>query len=186
MSFWYKVSSESGYDYFNFYIDVTEAPPLRQRQLGPVHGNLAVGSTHILKWEYVKDSGVSGGSDTVWIDDLSALTGDATTWTDIIALTEVGATAASWTPPARGTDYKACGRCSAAATTAPGTRAMASSPSWPARVSAGRHELRPERDVRGHQPVRAGPDQPRDVRSAYPTCPILNGDINQDGAARVQ
>ena len=105
VEFWYRVSSESDYDWFNFYID-------GDRQ---IHLSGTVDWTHYtttlpegeyeLKWEYTKDQSLSSGGDAAWIDDL-AVTADNTTWTDIIALTDPGATSTPWTPPAPGTDYK--------------------------------------------------------------------------------
>ena len=70
LSFWYKVSSESGYDKLRFYVDGT-----RQNEWsGTVDWtqatyNLASG-TRVLKWEYVKDGSVSSGSDCAWVDDI--------------------------------------------------------------------------------------------------------------------
>jgi len=184
MSFWYKVSSESGYDYFNFYIDGVQ----KLHRSGNVNWvqyttSLAAGSTHILKWEYVKDSGVSGGSDTVWIDDLS-LTGDATTWTDIIALTEVGATAASWTPPAEGTDYKARvravlgGGSYSAWDESDGKFTVVAGPEYP----LGDMNCDQSVTFADINPFVLALTNPETYAAQYPTCPILNGDINQDGA----
>ncbi|MBN2447343.1 MAG: ankyrin repeat domain-containing protein [Phycisphaerae bacterium] len=105
VSFWYSVSSESGWDFFNFYID-----GVRQ-----IHASGTVGWTqytttlsiapHTLTWEYTKDSNTSSGSDTAWIDDLEVVD-DSTAWTDIVALTPVGATSTAWTPPAEGNTYR--------------------------------------------------------------------------------
>ncbi len=105
MSFWYRVSAEANYDYFNFYVDgvrklhVSGYPPWTKysETLSP--------GPHLLKWEYTKDAGVSGGSDTVWIDDLE-MTVDNTVWTDIVTQTEVGATSAWWIPTEVGDQYK--------------------------------------------------------------------------------
>ncbi len=70
ISFWYKVSSESGYDYLKFYVD-----GVQQNGSGwsgetawtQATYTLAAG-TRTLKWEYYKDSSVDGGSDCAWID----------------------------------------------------------------------------------------------------------------------
>jgi hypothetical protein len=68
ISFWYKVSSESGYDYLRFYVDGT--------QIGQWAGTvdwteatfeLAAGSRE-LTWTYSKDGSVSSGSDCAWVD----------------------------------------------------------------------------------------------------------------------
>jgi hypothetical protein len=69
LSFYWKVSSQSGYDFLEFYIDGV-------RQPGRISGNvdwqkktfaIAKGS-HTLKWVYVKNASVSAGSDCGWVD----------------------------------------------------------------------------------------------------------------------
>lgn len=68
VSFWYKVSTEAGYDFLTFYIDNVE--------LGSWAGNVdwsyaayaVAAGTHTFKWEYSKDVSVSSGSDCVWVD----------------------------------------------------------------------------------------------------------------------
>jgi len=70
ISFWYKVSSESGYDYLRFYIDGV----LQGQWSGTTawtQASYPVSSgTRILKWEYYKDSLYSSGSDCAWIDKI--------------------------------------------------------------------------------------------------------------------
>ncbi|MGC9361785.1 MAG: carboxypeptidase regulatory-like domain-containing protein, partial [Candidatus Syntrophosphaera sp.] len=79
VSFWYKVSSESGWDFLTFYIDGVE--------MGTWSGTipwtqatypLSLGE-HVMMWEYSKDGSVDSGSDCAWIDDVSfpASTGTA-------------------------------------------------------------------------------------------------------------
>ncbi|MCX6876264.1 MAG: choice-of-anchor D domain-containing protein, partial [Verrucomicrobia bacterium] len=71
ISFWWKVSSESSYDYLRFYIDGTE-------QSGSISGTvdwqqrsylLAVGS-HTLAWAYTKDGSADSGADCGWVDQV--------------------------------------------------------------------------------------------------------------------
>ncbi|MCR5013799.1 MAG: T9SS type A sorting domain-containing protein [Bacteroidales bacterium] len=69
-SFYYKVSSESGWDKLYFYIDDNE----QNNWSGEVSWTqatytLPVG-THTLKWEYRKDYSVSSGDDCAWIDNV--------------------------------------------------------------------------------------------------------------------
>ena len=79
--FYWKVSSEGGYDYLKFYIGGVEQP-------GKISGNVdwtkkmySISSgTHTVKWAYVKDNSVSGGSDTGWLDKVSLTTGGAPVW----------------------------------------------------------------------------------------------------------
>lgn len=74
LSFYYKVSSESGYDYLRFYID-----GIQQNQWSGTVGYaqqtyiLAAGS-RTLKWEYSKDSSSSSGTDAAYIDDVTIVT----------------------------------------------------------------------------------------------------------------
>jgi hypothetical protein len=97
MSFWYRVYSEAGADWFNFYVDGVQKVHRAGNVAWTLYAYTLPAGTHTLKWEYVKDASVSGGSDTAWIDQVT-LTGDATTWNDVIALTPVGATSTPWTP----------------------------------------------------------------------------------------
>lgn len=70
-SFYYKVSSEPGWDFFQFYLDGN----LMQQSSGEIDWqqypfNLAAG-THILEWRYTKDANVSVGLDAAFIDNVS-------------------------------------------------------------------------------------------------------------------
>jgi subtilisin family serine protease len=71
ISFWYKVSSEYGYDYLRFWID----GDLKATWSGEVSWTNAsfavIQGIHTFRWEFIKDSSVSEGSDTVWIDDIN-------------------------------------------------------------------------------------------------------------------
>ncbi|MBN2226674.1 MAG: succinylglutamate desuccinylase/aspartoacylase family protein [candidate division Zixibacteria bacterium] len=68
ISFAYKVSSESGWDYLRFYIDNT----LKNQWSGEIGWSLAAyqvaAGTHTFKWRYIKDGSFSSGSDCGWID----------------------------------------------------------------------------------------------------------------------
>lgn len=71
MSFAYRVSSESGFDYLNFYVD----GQLLSRWSGEVDWSeysfdISAGE-HTLKWEYLKDFSESRGSDKAWIDNVN-------------------------------------------------------------------------------------------------------------------
>lgn len=68
ISFWYKVSSESGWDYLQFYID----DELIDEWSGEIPWSyfdyvVPVG-THVFKWVYDKDFSISSGQDAAWID----------------------------------------------------------------------------------------------------------------------
>lgn len=68
ISFWYKVSSESGWDYLRFSVDGTEVASWS----GTVDWTEAVfpvtAGTHTFTWAYTKDGSVSSGSDCGWVD----------------------------------------------------------------------------------------------------------------------
>lgn len=70
LSFWYKVSSESGYDYLKFYIDGVQ----QNQWSGEVGWTQATytlsAGTRVLKWEYMKDGSLDGGSNCAWVDDI--------------------------------------------------------------------------------------------------------------------
>ena len=68
ISFYYKVSSESGYDYLRFYIDNV----MQNEWAGDVEWTMATydvsAGEHTFKWAYEKDYSVSSGSDCAWVD----------------------------------------------------------------------------------------------------------------------
>ena len=70
ISFWYKVSSESGWDFLRFSVDGTE--------LGAWDGSIGwteavfpvSAGTRTFTWSYTKDGSISSGSDCGWIDHI--------------------------------------------------------------------------------------------------------------------
>jgi hypothetical protein len=77
LKFWWKVSSEAGWDYLEFYVDGL----LKDRITGEVNWQeksypIASGP-HTIQWRYIKDSIISAGSDCGWVDEVKVcLTGD--------------------------------------------------------------------------------------------------------------
>ena len=66
-----KVSSESGYDFLEFYIDGQKVASWSgDLNFGPVGPFGVTAGTHTFRWVYVKDSSVSAGQDAAWIDDI--------------------------------------------------------------------------------------------------------------------
>lgn len=72
LSFWWKVSSEEGYDFLRFYIDGAE-------QSGAISGEadwqqcsfqIPTGS-HEIKWVYAKDESESAGADCGWVAEVA-------------------------------------------------------------------------------------------------------------------
>ena len=72
VSFWYKVSSESNYDFFEFYIDGSR----RLRTSGEVGWAQFTDSSlsntnHTFEWRYTKDTYEDSGADKAWVDQVS-------------------------------------------------------------------------------------------------------------------
>jgi len=73
VSFWRRVSSESTYDSLEFYIDGSLQDSWAGSLTTWTRETYAVSAgSHMLHWRYEKDSSVSSGADTVWIDDIVA------------------------------------------------------------------------------------------------------------------
>lgn len=180
-SFWYRVSSESGHDYFNFYVDGSQVI----HQSGTVAFTsystpLLPAGSHELKWEYVKDGSNSAGADTVWIDDVQIVTDNAT-WVDAGPLTPVGATSLSWTPPSAtsaarvrvrayydGTLYGAYDWSDAVFTVA-------------AAPTAGDVNCDGVLDAADVTALVVALTDPTAYGTNYPGCPILRGDMDHNG-----
>ena len=117
VSFFRKVSTESGYDYLKFYIDNV--------QQGLWSGTVAWGEAnypvtaglHTFKWSYSKDGSAVAGSDCAWVDNIifppiapvpdppiisvtplqfSKTVGPAGTASDLLSLANTGASDLSW------------------------------------------------------------------------------------------
>ena len=71
ISFWYKVSSESNYDKFHFYIDGTEKM-VTSGQVAWTRAAYAIApGSHTIMFTYSKDGSVSSYSDCAWIDNIA-------------------------------------------------------------------------------------------------------------------
>lgn len=70
ISFWYKVSSESGYDFLKFYVDGTAVQTWSGTVDWTQYTYALTAGTRVLKWEYMKDGSVDTGSDCAWIDNI--------------------------------------------------------------------------------------------------------------------
>ena len=68
ISFWYKVSSELGWDFLKFYID-NDVKSSWSGEVGWTRAAFMVTpGIHTFKWTYSKDYGAIGGSDCGWVD----------------------------------------------------------------------------------------------------------------------
>jgi len=71
VTFWYRVSTEEGWDYLRFYIDDVEQDAWSGLiDWTEISYPLAAGQ-HTLRWTYDKDGSLSENDDTVWIDDIT-------------------------------------------------------------------------------------------------------------------
>lgn len=70
VSFYYKVSSESGWDFLRFSVDGDEV----DKYSGEVDWVKAIypvaAGSHTFLWRYTKDGSLSSGSDAAWLDDI--------------------------------------------------------------------------------------------------------------------
>ena len=71
LSFWWKVSSEQGYDKLSVSVDDRVKASLSGEQ-GWVRQTLTIteDDSHTIAWTYGKDGSASGGSDCGWVDDV--------------------------------------------------------------------------------------------------------------------
>jgi len=84
LTFWWKVSSQSGYDSLRFSINNVE----QAGTLAPISGEVdwvkkevtIPAGNNTVKWAYVKDQSVSLGDDTAWVDQVT-FTPDTVTYT---------------------------------------------------------------------------------------------------------
>ncbi len=70
LSFFYRVSSEESYDYFNFYLDNQLVITVSGTQDWSEFSQLLSQGYHSFKWEYKKDQSTSHGDDAAWIDQV--------------------------------------------------------------------------------------------------------------------
>ena len=68
VSFDVKVSSESNWDFFRFYIDGALQVSLSGEVAWNNRSYAVPAGIHTFKWQYSKDGSVSSGSDTAWVD----------------------------------------------------------------------------------------------------------------------
>ena len=71
VSFWWKVSSETNYDYLRFFVGELQQTTI-SGEVGWVQTNFAVAAgPQTLRWAYHKDISMSMGSDAGWVDQVS-------------------------------------------------------------------------------------------------------------------
>lgn len=76
LSFYWRVSSESGYDYLRFLFDGVEQSGAISGESGWVQKVYTIDSgLHTLRWTYDKDGSVDRGSDAGWLDSVTFIQG---------------------------------------------------------------------------------------------------------------
>lgn len=72
MGFYVRVSSETNYDKFHFYIDGVEKGSALSGELPYAYKEFSVtGGVHTYKWEYTKDSSVNSNDDCIYVDNIT-------------------------------------------------------------------------------------------------------------------
>lgn len=78
LAFWWRVSSEAGYDVLRFTVDGVEpaAAPAVSGEVGWQQRTVNIpAGVHTLQWSYTKDISVAGGADAAWLDQVSFAAG---------------------------------------------------------------------------------------------------------------
>lgn len=70
ISFDVRVSSETNWDFFRFFIDGVQQVQLSGEVAWNTRSYAVSTGTHTFKWQFDKDGSVDGGSDTAWIDSV--------------------------------------------------------------------------------------------------------------------
>ena len=71
VSFYGKISSESGYDYGNFYLDNTRKTHISGNIDWTLYEYPVTAGTHTFKWTYTKDVSQAAGDDCFYVDDIT-------------------------------------------------------------------------------------------------------------------
>lgn len=80
LSFWWKVSSETGFDYLRFLIDGQEQTKISGNADWALYSVDLGSGTHTNTWNYTKDEFASTGQDAGWLDQVAW----APTWTPTV------------------------------------------------------------------------------------------------------
>lgn len=71
LSFWWKVDSETNYDFLHFDFDGSSVISTSgSRDWEQIIANVSATGTHTLRWRYAKDEIISRGADTAWVDEV--------------------------------------------------------------------------------------------------------------------
>ena len=107
ISFAYKVSSESGYDYFDVYLDDVRKFHVSGESGWTTATIPVTAGAHSLRWSYSKDYSVSEGLDAAFIDNITLPNISRASWHRIVSKTRRGASSYPWNvPTVAGSDYR--------------------------------------------------------------------------------
>lgn len=70
ISFYVRTSTETGYDFLNFYVDDERMGRWAGETGWTLVSYMIPQGSHHLTWSYVKDGGATGGQDCVWVDNI--------------------------------------------------------------------------------------------------------------------
>ncbi|MCX6874730.1 MAG: cadherin-like beta sandwich domain-containing protein, partial [Verrucomicrobia bacterium] len=74
LTYWWKVSSESGYDYLEFYLDgVLQSGRISGEVEWQQCSRIIPDGSHPLQWRYMKDGSLNRGQDAGWVDQVDFL-----------------------------------------------------------------------------------------------------------------
>lgn len=92
LNFWWKVSSESGFDHLDVAINGQNQGGRLSGEVEWTQRSLTLGEgLHQIRWTYSKDSSDQAGADAAWLDDVSYIPDGPVNTLDANDLTEVGA-----------------------------------------------------------------------------------------------
>ena len=76
VSFYWKVSSEVGYDFLEFYIDGSLQEKINglEEYWEQKTYTISTSGSHVLEWRYMKDESGDSGSDCGWVDKVEWVT----------------------------------------------------------------------------------------------------------------
>ena len=97
VQFWYRVSSELGFDFFVFLIDGVMQFFDSGLGVWTQSGTFDVSNAHTITFRYLKDPSISQGLDAAFVDDVQFTgTGDLGTWTSLGTAVRSGHTSQMW------------------------------------------------------------------------------------------
>ncbi len=110
LSFWWKVSSEPGWDLLRFDLDGVEQGAITGERDWAKFSAYVPAGAHTLTWIYEKDASNASGEDAGWLDQLVFDNTNRTLTIDPATGGSIGGSPAGVYPPGRGSDAHRYGR----------------------------------------------------------------------------